>query len=73
MKKARNTSADAAELRRRAIDRLRATAAKGTPAQTELEAQRLVHEAKPEFKRSRRFGHECIIRFGDDRWRGDGY
>jgi PAS domain S-box-containing protein len=44
MKKARNTSADAAELRRRAIDRLRATATKGTPAQTEPEAQRLVHE-----------------------------
>jgi PAS domain S-box-containing protein len=44
MKKARNTSADAAELRRRAIDRLRAAATKGTPAQTEPEAQRLVHE-----------------------------
>jgi PAS domain S-box-containing protein len=44
MKKARNTSADAAELRRRAIDRLRATATKGTPAQTEPKAQRLVHE-----------------------------
>jgi PAS domain S-box-containing protein len=44
MKKARNTSADAAELRRRAEDRLRAAATKGTPAQTEPEAQRFVHE-----------------------------
>jgi PAS domain S-box-containing protein len=44
MKKARNTSADAAELRRRAEDRLRAAAAKRTPARTETDTQRLVHE-----------------------------
>jgi len=44
MKKARNTSADAAELRRRAEDRLRAAATKRTPARTETDTQRLVHE-----------------------------
>ena len=44
MKKDRNTSADAAELRRRAEARLRAVSTKGTPARTEPEAQRLVHE-----------------------------
>ena len=44
MKKARNTSADAVELRRRAEDRLRADTTKHTPARTEPEAQRFVHE-----------------------------
>ena len=44
MKKGRNTLAEAAELRRRAEDRLRADTTKGTPARTEPEAQRLVHE-----------------------------
>ena len=44
MKKDRNTSADAAELRRRAEARLRADATKGTPARTEADTQRLVHE-----------------------------
>ena len=44
MKNARNTAADAAELRRRAEVRLRAAATKRTPALTEPEAQRLVHE-----------------------------
>ncbi len=44
MKKDGSTSADAAELRRRAEARLRAAGTKGTPARTEPEAQRLVHE-----------------------------
>ena len=44
MKKDRNPSADAAELRRRAEARLRADTTKGAPARTEAEAQRLVHE-----------------------------
>jgi PAS domain-containing protein len=44
MKKGRNTSAEAAELRRRAEERMRAAAAKGTPARTEADTQRLVHE-----------------------------
>jgi PAS domain-containing protein len=44
MKKVRNTSADSAELRQRAEERLRAAATKGVPARTEAEAQRLVHE-----------------------------
>ena len=44
MKKARNTSADAVELRRRAEDRLRADTTKRTPARTEPEAQRFVFE-----------------------------
>ena len=44
MKKDRNTSAEAAELRRRAEARLRAAATKGTPARTETDTQRLVHE-----------------------------
>ena len=44
MKKDRNTSADAAELRRRAEARLRAAATKGAPARTEADTQRLVHE-----------------------------
>ena len=44
MKKTRNTPAEATELRRRAEDRLRAVTTKGTPARTEPEAQRLVHE-----------------------------
>jgi PAS domain S-box-containing protein len=44
MKKARNTAADATELRRRAEDRLRAVATKRTPARTEDDTQRLVHE-----------------------------
>jgi hypothetical protein len=44
MKKVRNTSADASELRRRAEARLRAAATKGTPARTEADTQRLVHE-----------------------------
>ena len=44
MKKIRNTLAKAAELRRRAEDRLRAAATKGTPALTVPEVQRLVHE-----------------------------
>jgi PAS domain S-box-containing protein len=44
MKKARNTSADAIELRRRAKDRLPADTTKRTPAETEPEAQRFVHE-----------------------------
>ena len=44
MKKDRNTSAEAAELRRRAENRLRAATTKGTLAQTEPEAQSFVHE-----------------------------
>jgi formate hydrogenlyase transcriptional activator len=46
MKKDRNTSAEAAELRRRAEARLRlrAAATKGAPARTEADTQRLVHE-----------------------------
>jgi PAS domain S-box-containing protein len=44
MKKGKNTSADSAELRQRAEERLRAAATKGVPARTEAEAQRLVHE-----------------------------
>jgi PAS domain S-box-containing protein len=44
MKKDRNTSADAAELRRRAEKRLREAATKGAPVQAEADAQRLVHE-----------------------------
>jgi len=44
MKKDRNTSADAAELRCRAEARLRADRKKGAPARTDAETQRLVHE-----------------------------
>ena len=44
MKKDKHTSAEAAELRRRAETRLRAAATKGASARTEPEAQRLVHE-----------------------------
>ena len=44
MKKGRNTSADAAELRRKAKARLRAAATKGAPAPTEAGTQRLLHE-----------------------------
>ena len=44
MKKDRNTSAEAAELRRRAEARLQADRTKGPPARTEPETQRLVHE-----------------------------
>ena len=44
MKKCRNTSAEAADLRRRAEDRLRAATTKGTLVRTEPEAQRFVHE-----------------------------
>ena len=44
MKKDKNTSADAAELRRRAEARLKALATKGAPARTEADTQRLVHE-----------------------------
>lgn len=46
MKKDNNTSADAAELRRRAEARLRAAAAKGVPARTAADTQRLVHEVQ---------------------------
>lgn len=44
MKRGRNTLSKAAELRRRAEDRLRTVAAKGTPALTQPDVQRLVHE-----------------------------
>jgi formate hydrogenlyase transcriptional activator len=44
MKKGRNTSADSAELRRKAKARLRAAATKGAPAPTEAGTQRLLHE-----------------------------
>jgi len=44
MKKGRNTSADAAELRRRAEARLRADRKKGASGRTEEDRQRLVHE-----------------------------
>jgi PAS domain S-box-containing protein len=44
MKKDRNPSAEAAELRRRAEVRLRTAATKAAPARTEAEVQRLVHE-----------------------------
>ena len=44
MKKDRNTSTDAAEFRRRAEARLRATVTKGTPARADADTQRLVHE-----------------------------
>ena len=44
MKKDKNPSANAPELRRRAKARLRAAAAKGAPARTEADTQRLVHE-----------------------------
>jgi PAS domain S-box-containing protein len=44
MKEDRNTSADVAELRRRAEARLRAGTKKGAPARTEADTQRLVHE-----------------------------
>ncbi|MCJ7829755.1 MAG: diguanylate cyclase, partial [Desulfobacterales bacterium] len=44
MKKGGNTSAEAAELRRRAEARLQAAETQGAPARTELEAQRIVHE-----------------------------
>jgi hypothetical protein len=44
MKKDRNTSAEVAELRRRAEARLRAAATKGATARTETDTQRLVHE-----------------------------
>ncbi len=44
MKKDKNTSAEAAELRRRAEARLRVAATKDAPARTEADTQRLVHE-----------------------------
>jgi hypothetical protein len=44
MKKESDTSADAAELRRRAEARLRGDAAKSTSVQTGEDLQRLVHE-----------------------------
>ena len=44
MKKGKIPSADAAELRRQAEARLRATATKGAPARAETDMQRLVHE-----------------------------
>ncbi len=44
MKKDKTPSADAAELRRRAEARLREPATKDTPARTETDTQRLVHE-----------------------------
>jgi PAS domain S-box-containing protein len=44
MKKARSTSAEAAELRRRAEDRLQADSTKGAAPLTEADTQRLVHE-----------------------------
>ena len=44
MKKESNTSADAAELRRRAEARLREDAAKSAPVQTREDLHRLVHE-----------------------------
>ena len=46
MKKDRNASAEAAELRRRAKTRLRTAAAKGAPARTQADTQRLVHEVQ---------------------------
>jgi len=46
MKKDRNPSAEAAELRRRAEARLRAAATKGAPARTAADTQRLVHEVQ---------------------------
>jgi PAS domain S-box-containing protein len=46
MKKDKNTSADTAELRRRAEARLRAAATKGAPARTVADTQRLVHEVQ---------------------------
>lgn len=46
MKKDRNASAEAAELRRRAETRLRTAAAKGAPARTQADTQRLVHEVQ---------------------------
>jgi PAS domain S-box-containing protein len=46
MKKDRNPSAEAAELRRRAEARLRSAKAKGAPARTEADKQRLVHEVQ---------------------------
>ena len=44
MKKDKNTSTEAAELRHRAEARLRAAAMKGAPARTDADTQRLVHE-----------------------------
>jgi hypothetical protein len=44
MDKGLNTLAKAAELRRRAEDRLQAVTTKGTPALTQPDVQRLVHE-----------------------------
>ena len=44
MKKGRNTLAEAADLRRRAEDRLQADTTKGTLVPTEPEAQKFVHE-----------------------------
>jgi len=44
MKKDKNPSADAAELRRRAEERLRAVAPEEAPARAEADTQRLVHE-----------------------------
>ena len=46
MKKDKNPSANAPELRRRAKARPRAAAAKGAPARTEADTQRLVHEVQ---------------------------
>ena len=44
MKKDKHTSAEAAELRRRAEARLKALATKSASARTEADTQRLVHE-----------------------------
>ncbi|HSM91214.1 MAG TPA: hypothetical protein VLT56_14450, partial [Desulfobacterales bacterium] len=44
MKRDSDTSADAAQLRRRAEARLREDAAKGAPVKTGEDLQRLVHE-----------------------------
>lgn len=44
MKQDRKTSEDTSELRRQAETRLRAAATEGTPARTEADTQRLVHE-----------------------------
>jgi PAS domain S-box-containing protein len=46
MKKDRHTSANAAELRRRAESRLRAATTKDTPGRTEADTLRLVHELR---------------------------
>ena len=46
MKKNKNNSADASELRRRAEAKLRADTAKASQTRTEASTQRIVHELK---------------------------